>query len=165
MLLIGAGALLGLVLDSSRPRLGRLNHLFLRIFRSILKQSETTAITGATWFLVAAFFAFYFYGSPVAIPVLMFVAVGDPAAAILGPFAPGPRFWHKSPAGALAFIAASLVAWAILVALGFGVWSWAILIAALVAAIVELLPLPADDNLTVPLIAGAVMTLAQSTGL
>ena len=89
MPLIGGGALLGLVLDCSRPRLSALNRLFLGIFRPILKQSETTEITGATWFLVAAFFTFYFFGPPVAIPVLMFVAVGDPAAALVG--GPFPR--------------------------------------------------------------------------
>ena len=164
MLLIGAAALLGLVLDTSRPRLDWLNRLFLGIFRPILKGAETTEITGATWFLVAAFFAFYFYGPGVAIPVLMFLAVGDPTAALVGTRFPGPRFWGKSPAGALAFVAASLAVWAVLVALGFGAWSWAIVAAAAVAAIVEMLPLPADDNLTVPLIAGAFMTLAYSAG-
>ena len=164
MLLIGGGTLLGLVLDCSRPRLSALNRLFLGIFRPILKQSETTEITGATWFLVAAFFTFYFFGPPVAIPVLMFVAVGDPAAALIGAHFPGPRLGNKSPAGAVAFVAASLVAWAILSALGFGSWTWPVVISAVVAAAVELAPLPADDNLTVPLIAGAVMTLAHSAG-
>lgn len=159
MLLIGSGALLGLVLDCSRPRLSALNRLFLGIFRPILKQSETTEITGATWFLVAAFFTFYFFGPPVAIPVLMFVAVGDPAAALVGARLPGPRIWGKSPAGSVAFIGFSLAAWAIIAGLGFGAWSWVIVIAALVAAIAELAPLPMDDNLSVPLISGAVMTL------
>ena len=165
MLLIGGGALLGLVLDCSRPRLSVLNRLFLGIFRPILKQSETAGITGATWFLIAAFFTFYFFGPPVAIPVLMFVAVGDPAAALVGARFPGPRLWNKSPAGAVAFVAVSLGAWAILSALGFGSWTWPVAIAAAVAAAVELAPLPADDNLTIPLIAGAAMTAATAAGL
>ena len=165
MLLIGAGALLGLSLDAGRPRISRLNRLFLTVFQPILKQSESTEITGATWFLVAAFFAFYFYGPAVAVPVLMSVAVGDPAAALVGARIPGPRLWNKSPAGAVAFIAASMAAWAILSALGLGDWSWAVVLAVVVAALVELAPLPVDDNLSVPLIAGAVMTAAQSAGL
>ena len=165
MLLIGGGGLLGLVLDCGRPRLGRLNRLFLGIFRPILKQSETTEITGATWFLVAAFFAFYFFGPQVAVPVLMFVAVGDPAAALVGARSPGPRLWNKSPVGSAAFIAASLGVWAIISVLGYGGWSWPVIIAAILAAIVELAPLPADDNLTIPLIAGAVMTAATGAGL
>ena len=165
MLLLGAGALLGLALDAGRPRIGRVNRLFLSVFQPILKQSEANEITGATWFLVAAFFAFYFYGPPVALPVLMFVAVGDPLAALTGARFPGPRLWNKSPSGGVAFVAASLGAWAALSALGFGGWSWAVIIAAVVAAIVELSPLPVDDNLSIPLIAGAVMIGLQSAGL
>ena len=162
MLLVGGGALLGLALDSARPRLAPLNRVFLGIFQPILKQNETTEITGATWFLVAAFFAFYFYGPQIAIPVLMFVAVGDPAAALVGARSPGPRIWNKSPVGSVAFIAASLGVWAIMSALGYGGWSWAVVVAAVVAAAVELAPLPADDNLTIPLIAGAAMAAAIS---
>ena len=164
MALVGGGALLGLALDTARPRLGWLNRWFLGIFRPILKPSETTEITGATWFLVAAFFAFYFFGPHVAVPVLLFVAVGDPMAALVGARVPGPRLWNKSPVGSLAFIAASLTVWAILSGLGYGGWSWAVVVAAVVAAVVELAPLPADDNLTIPLIAGAIMTLFQSAG-
>ena len=119
MLVIGGGALLGLALDTGRPRINRLNRLYLGILKPILKQSESTEITGATWFLLAAFFAFYFYGPSVAIPVLMFVAVGDPAAALVGARIPGPRIWGKSPAGSVAFIGFSLAAWAIIAALGF----------------------------------------------
>ena len=162
MLLLGGGALLSLALDAARPRIGLLNRLFLRLWGPILKESEATAITGATWFLIAAFFAFYFYGPQTAVPVLLFVAVGDPAAALVGARSPGPRFWGKSPAGAAAFIAAALAVWAVLSAAGFGGWSWAIVIAILVAAAVEIAPLPLDDNLTVPLISGAVLTLANA---
>lgn len=162
MLLLGGGALLSLALDAARPRVGPLNRLFLRLWGPILKESEAAEITGATWFLIAAFFAFYFYGPQTAIPALLFVAVGDPAAALVGARSPGPRFWGKSPVGATAFIAAALAMWAIFVAAGLGGWSWAIVIAVVVAAAVEIAPIPLDDNLTVPLIAGAVLTLANA---
>ncbi len=165
MLLIGGGALLALAMEASRFRVGVFNRLFMLVFAPILKQSEDSQISGATWFLIAAFFSFYFYGPEVALPVLLFVAVGDPAAALVGARTPGPRFWDKSPGGGVGFVAAALAAWAVLCGLGPGEWSWAVVIAAVVAALVELSPLPVDDNLTVPLIAGAVMTLAISLGL
>ena len=165
MPLIGGGALLGLALDTARVRAGWLNRLFMGIFGPILKPAEVAAISGATWFLIAAFFTFYFYGPPVAVPALMFVAVGDPAAALVGTRFPGPRFWGKSPGGGAGFIAAGLAVWAILSALGLGGWSWAIIAGVVVAAAVELAPIPLDDNLTVPLIGGGVITLAGSAGL
>ena len=160
MLLIGGGALSSLAMEASRFRVGWMNRLFMLLFAPILKQSEVSEISGATWFLIAAFFTFYFYGPAVALPVLLFVAVGDPAAALVGTHFPGPRFWGKSPGGGVAFVACALAIWAVVCAFGFGQWSWAVIIAAVAAALVELAPLPVDDNLTVPLIAGAVMTLA-----
>ena len=165
MTLVGGGALLSLAVDVGRQRASFLNRVYTGTFRSILKPAEATDITGATYLLIAIFFAFYFFGIEVALPVLMFVAVGDPAAALVGPHCPGPRVWGKSPLGILAFVAASMAVWAILVAVGFGVWSWAVVITAVVAAVVEFAPLPLDDNLTVPLIAGGLMTLFVSAGL
>ena len=165
MLLIGGGALLSLAMEASRLRVGWMNWLFMLLFAPILKRSEVAEISGATWFLIAAFFTFYFYGPAVALPTLLFVAVGDPAAALVGTHFPGPRIRGKSPSGGVAFVAAALAVWAAVCAFGFGEWSWAAIIAAVVAALVELAPLPVDDNLTVPLIAGAVMTLAITAGL
>ena len=165
MTLVGGGALLSLAVDVSRQRAGFFNRAYMGIFSSILKPTEATDITGATYLLIAIFFAFYFFGMEVALPVLMFIAVGDPVAALIGPYSPGPRLWGKSPVGSLAFIAASMAVWAILVAAGFGAWSWAVVITAVVAAAVELAPIPLDDNLRVPLIAGGFMTLARAVGL
>ena len=165
MLLIGGGALLALAVEASRLRSPRLNRLYLAVFGPILKQSESAEITGATWFLIAAFFTFFFYGPAVALPVLLFVAIGDPAAALVGSRCPGPRFRGKSPGGMVAFAAAALAVWAIVCAAGYGQWSWAIVITAVVAAAVEFTPTPIDDNMTVPLIGGAVMTAATAAGL
>ena len=111
LFLIGSGALLALAMETSRLRSPRLNRLYMAVFGPILKQSESAEITGATWFLIAAFFTFFFYGPEVALPVLLFVAVGDPAAALVGTHFPGPRFWGKSPSGIVAFIAAALAIW------------------------------------------------------
>lgn len=165
MTLVGGGALLSLAADVGRQRSGLFNRVYMGTFRSILKPSEATDITGATYLLIAVFFAFYFFGMEVALPVLMFVAVGDPVAALVGARSPGPRVWGKSPVGSLAFVAASVAVWAVLAAAGFGAWSWAVMITAVFAAAVEFAPLPLDDNLTVPLLAGGFMTLALAAGL
>jgi len=165
MFLIGAGALFALAMDVSRFRFNPLNRLFMLLFRPIMKETEVSEISGATWFLIAAFFAFFFYPPEIALPVLLFVAVGDPAAALIGSRFPGPRFWGKSPGGSVAFVAAGLGVWAIVCATGFGYWSPAVVITAIIAAAVEFLPSPLDDNLTVPLIGGAAMTAATTAGL
>jgi glycerol-3-phosphate acyltransferase PlsY len=90
---------------------------------------------------------------------LLLLALGDPVAALAGRAAPGPRLWGKSPVGTLAFLAAGLAgagAWVIWTGLPL---HWSLVAAAVVAAVVEFLPLPVDDNLSVPLAAGVTLWL------
>jgi dolichol kinase len=164
MPIIGGLALLSLALDTGRLRMGSMNRFFLRAFTVLLKTAEAGEITGVTFGLIAAFFAFYFYGSEIAIPVLLFLAVGDPVSALVGMRSPGPKVRGKSPVGSVAFVASALAAWAIVVAFGYGEWSWAIVAAAVIAAAVELATLPVDDNLTIPLVAGGFLMLMRFAG-
>ena len=78
LFLLGSGALLAVAMEAWRFRSGPLNAWFLLLFAPILKVTEKAEITGATYFLLAAFFSFFFYGADVAIPALLFVSVGDP---------------------------------------------------------------------------------------
>lgn len=153
-----------LALDLARFRVSRLNRLFLRGLRPLLKSSETSRITGATWLLLAAAIAFPVFDREVAVAAFFYLALGDPAAALVGRPLPGPRLFGKSPAGTLAFISVSLLAAAVLVGAGFMPWHWGFAAGAIVAGLVELLPLPGDDNLWVPLAAAAAMQLALGTG-
>ena len=148
-----------LALDLTRFRVSRLNRLFLRGLRPLLKSSESGRVTGATWLLLAAALAFPVFDREVAVAAFFYLSLGDPAAALVGRPMPGPRLFGKSPAGTLAFITVSLLAAAVLVGAGFMPWHWAFAVGAIVAGLVELLPLPGDDNLWVPLAAGAAMQL------
>ena len=157
-------AVSSLALDLARFRVSRLNRLFLRWLRPLLKSSETSRVTGATWLLLAAALAFPIFDREVAVAAFFYLALGDPAAALVGRPLPGPRLFGKSPAGTLAFISVSLLAAALLVGAGFMPWHWGFAAGSLVAGLVELLPLPGDDNLWVPLAAGAAMQLAMGMG-
>lgn len=154
--ILAAGSL---ALDLARFRVAGLNRLFMRWLRPLLKSSEGNRVTGATWLLLAAALAFLVFDREIAVAALLFLAWGDPAAALVGWPMPGPRVLGKSPAGTLAFIGVSLLAAGVLVGAGFMPWHWGFAAGAIVAGLVELLPLPGDDNLWVPLAAGAVMQL------
>ena len=160
VIILAVLALGSLSLDLTRFRVSWLNRLFLRWLRPLLKSSEDRRITGATYLLVAAFLSFLLFDRPVAIAVLLFLSLGDPSAALVGRPMPGPRLFGKSPVGTLAFIGVSLLVGAALVGAGIAPFHWGLLAGAVVAGLVELAPLPGDDNLWVPLIAGAVMQLA-----
>ena len=157
VILAGILALGSLALDLARFRIAWLNRIFLDKLRVLLKSSEDSRLTGATFLLIAACLSFLLFEKEVAIAVLLFLSLGDPVAALVGQSVPGPRIFGKSPVGTLAFILASLAVVGALTAGGIADFRWMFLAGAVVAGLVELAPLPLDDNLTVPIIAGAVI--------
>ena len=150
----------GLALDMVRFRLTWLNRHFLRWMAPLLKRDEEQRFTGATYMAVAALFTFLLFGSEVAIPAMFFLSLGDPAAALVGRRLPGPRLGNKSPGGTLAFILVGFAVVGVLIATDAADYHWGLWIGAVAAGLVELLSPPPDDNLVLPLAAGAVMYLA-----
>lgn len=157
--MLGAAVVAAIALETARLRNRTVNRRFLKLFSPLLKRSEDVQMTGATHFAIAAFFCFFFFGEDIAVPVLLFQAVGDPIAALVGQRSPGPRPWGKSPVGSIAYVASALTVWAGVCALGLGEWSIELAVTAVFAAFLEFLPLPVDDNLAAPLTAGAVLYL------
>ena len=147
----------GLGLDLLRFRIQWLNQQFLRWLSPLLKSDEGRRLTGATYLMVGALFTFLLFGPEVAVPALLFLSLGDPAAAVVGRRMPGPRIFGKSPGGTAAFVALGLVTVGALTGSGAVEYHCGLLIGALIAGLVELAPVDLDDNLTIPLIAGASM--------
>ena len=151
---LSAGAL---ALDLVRFRVQWLNRYFLRWLAPLLKGSEKDRITGATYLIIAALVVFGLFDPTIAVASLLFLSLGDPAAALVGRAMPGPRIRGKSPGGTAAFFAVSLAVVGLLGAAGVIEYHWGLLVGAAVAALVELASLPPDDNLTIPLISGGAM--------
>ena len=145
---------LAILFEITRLRLPHLNREAIRWLSPLMKTSERRSITGATWLIVASLIAFLAFDKPVAIAALLYISLGDPAAALVGSRVPGPRIAGKSPFGTLSFLVVGLSTAAILVAVGVLEYHWALAVGAAIAALVELVPLGIDDNLTVPLISG-----------
>lgn len=147
----------GLGLDLLRFRIPWLNRQFQHWLAPLLKTDEGRRITGATYLVIGALFTFLFFGADVAVPALLFLSLGDPAAALVGRRMPGPRVFGKSPGGTVAFVALGLATVGVLTGSGAVDYHWGLLVGALIAGVVELTPGYPDDNLTIPLIAGASM--------
>ena len=150
-----AGA--SLFIDLARFNTSWLNRIYLRWFAPILKQDEAAHVTGATYMLIAALAVWLLYGKEVGVPVMFYLSLGDPAAALIGRRVPGPRVLGKSPGGTAAFAATGAAAAAVLLAAGAIEHHWALWAGAGLAAVVELASIPPDDNLTIPLVAGTAM--------
>ncbi|MDE0299800.1 MAG: SEC59/DGK1/VTE5 family protein [Candidatus Poribacteria bacterium] len=127
--------------------------VFYRVFTPMLRTHERNgAITGATYFLVGAFLPILLFPKILAIVCILFMILGDMAAALIGKkWGRTKLFPRKSLEGSLAcFLVCVLIA---IVKLNPAV----AIIGALAATVVEVLPIKLDDNLTMPLLSGLAM--------
>ena len=156
---VGVLALTSLSLDLARFRFAGLNRLFCRWLAPFLKHDEARKITGATYLLMAGFTVFLVFDQAIAVTAMLFLSLGDPTAAAVGSRTPGPRLYGKSPGGTVAFVAASWLVVMVLVQAGVVHHHWGFPTGAVIAGLVELMPIPVDDNLSIPLASGAAMYL------
>jgi dolichol kinase len=102
----------------------------------------------------------FLFDLPVAIAAVLFLVFGDVAATIIGESWGRTSLLGKSLEGTAAFVVAGIAAGALPHLFGRGLPFPVLFAGAVTAAIVELLtPRRLNDNLTIPLISGAVMTL------
>jgi dolichol kinase len=136
----------------------RVKRFFGRFLGELIREHERFNLLGSTYLLLAALLAVEIFPRPVAAAALGFTILGDGIAALVGKGWGRTRFFNKTLEGAAGGLAACL-AWAAFLA-GTGVLPWGtVLCGALVASLVELLPIPLDDNLGITLFAGYTMKL------
>ena len=128
-----------------------------RLFSRMIRVHEHSGdFTGATYILTAVCATIALFDRPVAVAALAFVIVGDSLAAVIGRRFGQHRFRNKSIEGSLGCLAGTAV-----VALAVPELALAVgLLGAVTATIVEAIPIGIDDNVTMPLTSGLVMTLS-----
>lgn len=151
-------ALAMLVIDISRLRQGRLWTSFAKkIFGSLIRHHEQAGdFTGASYILITVCLTVALFTKPIAIGALSFIIVGDTFAAIIGRKYGRHRFYRsKTVEGSLGCLAGCLITAMLLPDMALFV----AVVGAVVATVVEAFPLSVDDNVSVPLVSGLVMTL------
>ncbi|MCH7520576.1 MAG: hypothetical protein IIB42_02605 [Candidatus Marinimicrobia bacterium] len=135
--------------------------LYQRYFGSMTRREERKRPTGATYLLIGNLLAAILFPPTVAILAMLFLTLGDSAAAFVGQRYGRTLIGHKSLEGTLTCFIVCL-----LIALPAGVNGATALIGATVAALAELIPWTfINDNIAIPLFSGAAMTLMLATGL
>ena len=149
------GTLLAALLFLDVVRLTRpaVNRVFFQAFMLLASPREARKVASSTWYLLGVFLALLFFPRTAALAGILTMALGDPAAAVVGWKYGRRKLGNGSLEGSITF---ALVAFGVQIL--FFPWPVAAA-AALVTAAVEALPWPVDDNLSLPLVASGVVTL------
>ena len=147
-----------IALDVLRIHERRVRTMFRRFFGELIRQHEALSLLGSTYLLLAALIAIEVFPQPVAAVALGFTVLGDATSALVGRAWGRHRLFGKSWEGTAGCLVACL-AWAACVTHAAGL-PWPVTIAgACMATLVEVLPIPLDDNLGITLAAGYTMKL------
>jgi len=136
-------------MEASRNKWKPVESLFEKYFNSMLRKAEYEGrMTGATWMLFGSTVTIFLFPREVAIAAILFLSIGDTFTAWVGQSWPVGKVVKKSISGTLAGVISSYI---VIVMLPLSIEPNLILFGAIVSMIVELLPLPINDNLTIPL--------------
>ncbi len=157
LMLIGIVSLCFIGLDLFRFLHKQTNILLTEKTKAIFRKGEEKKFSSMTIFLISTFIIILLFEIEIAITALVFLTFGDMFAKIFGLAFGQHKFFDKSIEGSLAYLGTIVIC-------GYFVYnmvdiSLAILIAGGISATFsEALPLGMNDNFTVPIISGSVMS-------
>jgi glycerol-3-phosphate acyltransferase PlsY len=155
------------LLDWYRIRSGAMNALTLRLFGKIMRREELKSISGNSFYILGIFIVLALFSKPVVLLSVLFLAIGDPVAGMVGTlWGRHKLLGDKSAEGAAAnFLftgaASFLLGYSYL---GMGIEkAWALaLVGGTVSTVSELIPFPLDDNFTIPVFSAILLTLVTT---
>ena len=148
-----------IIFDIMRHKVAWVKSLFSLFLDSMLRSHEQEGkLTGATWVMIGAVISIILFSKPVAIIALIFMSLGDTAAGLIGQRYGKHKIWNKSWEG---FFGGLFVC--IVIGMNYSLLPMTISLSGAVAAMVmEILPIPLDDNFKIPLGAGAIMMMLST---
>ncbi|MGW8268023.1 MAG: diacylglycerol/polyprenol kinase family protein [Longimicrobiales bacterium] len=150
---LGALLVILLLLDLFRLAIPELNRLFFRSFILLASPREATRPASSTWYVLGILLTLILFPRDAALAGILVLALADPAASAVGQRWGRRKLGAGTVEGSLTFTVVAfgaLTPWA----------SWPqALGAALLTTVVEALPWPLDDNLSVPLVAAGALLL------
>lgn len=159
--LIGVVLLIFFTFDLVRIFHDRVDKFFIRDLKNIfivLKEKETKRVSSMTLFLLGSFLSFILFEQKIAILAITFLIFGDFFAKIFGLAYGKTKFFNKTLEGTLAHFLGSLI-FGYILSNHLNIPIGLVFLGAVVGAVVEVLPFNIDDNLSVPIFSGAVISL------
>lgn len=161
-----------LAVESLRLVTPRLNHLLLQCFKILVRSGEETKVSGIFYYCLGCLISAIVFPKSIAILAILYLAIGDPVAAIVGVVFGKTKplktidLDSKSLEGSLGcFLVCVLVTFAVTYGFpkpqiqSFEDRLYFSFVGGLAAMLGELLPLRTDDNLSLPVVSGALLWL------
>lgn len=159
--LLAAAVIAAFGVEWARRRLPWARYHFLRGTRVMLRGHERHRLAGATHMAVAYLLALLIFPKIVAVTAMLYNALGDAAAAVVGRrWGRHRTAWGKSWEGAGAALVVNLGIGLLMPGIGLA----GAAVGALVSAALEFLPLPLDDNIRVTLGGGLALWAGVAIG-
>ncbi len=167
-------ALLCLIIDASRMENPKLKNKFYKLFGANLRAEETTQLTGASYLLTSSVVSIVIFPREIAFLAISYLAIGDTFAALVGQSFGKRKIKHtnKTLEGLLgSFVSCSIFGLFIyflkfqnvytnpLTKVDSSPYVIMILAGALTASVVEVIDFHINDNITIPIISGVVMSV------
>jgi len=167
LMLIGLGisAIISFLIECIRFKYHKVNRWLVKRFSMLIKSEEEFSVTGQTFLVIGSFFTILFFKKHIAITSLAFLAVGDVAGATTGKLIGRTKLpitkltRGKTLEGTVACFLACLCIGLLFRLMLSDLQTEVILIGAVTATLMELLSILPDDNLTVPLGTGIIMSV------
>ncbi len=152
--------ILVLIFDLFRLQWKEFNLLIIKKLPIRFKKKELKNFSGSPYFLGGCLLTLVLFQPEYAIGGIICLSIGDLSAVTIGRNFGRIRIFNKTLEGTLAFMVDAAIT--LFIVRYFGIINLpttAIISAAVITAVVELLPIKIDDNLTIPIIGALVLKL------
>jgi len=156
---VAAVTFIFLAFELLRLKAPSLNRWFLSRFKPLLREKEQSRLTGSSYVLISSLIAFLAFQRDIAVLALSFLAVGDAVSTMVGESIGKRKFLGKTVEGDLACLISCVVTGLAFHYAAVDVPLLTILVGSVSATLIDAISLPVNDNLTIPLFAGVVMTV------
>ncbi|HLC39099.1 MAG TPA: glycerol-3-phosphate acyltransferase [Patescibacteria group bacterium] len=161
LLVLGPILLISIIADLIRLLNKKANLFFLITKPGIYKEKEARRFSSITLFLMASFLIILIFPTPIAVLATVFLIFGDMFSKFFGIQYGRTNFFGKTLEGSVAYFVVCFCAGFFLLDYFPNLSLFMILAGSIVAAIIEVLPLGVDDNLSTGVISAAAMFFIQ----
>lgn len=162
--LLALGAIGGtfIAIDLIRLRFPKVNALTLKYCGKLMRREELRSVSGNSFYILGLFLVVLVFPAPVVMLSVLYLALGDPTAAMVGSLYGrhkliGKKSWEGAMANFAVSSAATLLVALIIFALPANRALGLAVAGGLISVLAELCPFPIDDNFSIPVLSASAL--------